>query len=102
MPYTKAINLILVASSLMVIGSVQAQVNQQENGVIQNNRSDRAEKRSERREDRAGRREQRRENRAERKSNRAEKRSERRENRASNKGRSQRISANRASGGRRK
>lgn len=73
MPYTKAINLILVAASLMVIGSAQAQVNQQENGVIQNNRSDRAEKRS-----------------------------ERRENRASNKGRSQRISANRASGGRRK
>jgi len=61
------------AASLMVIGSAQAQVNQQENGVIQNNRSDRAEKRS-----------------------------ERRENRASNKGRSQRISANRASGGRRK
>ena len=73
MPYTKTIKLILVASSLMAIGSVQAQVDQQENEVIQENRSDRAEQRG-----------------------------EHRENRTAHKGRSQRISANRASGGRRR
>jgi hypothetical protein len=76
--------LILVASSLLAIGSVQAQVDQQENEVIQENRSDRAEQRGERRENRAGRRDQ------------------RSENRSAHKGRSQRISANRASGGRRR
>jgi hypothetical protein len=80
---TKIIKLILVASSIMGIGSVQAQVDQQENEVIQDNRSNQAEQRSERRENRAGQRDQ------------------RRENRAAHKGRAQRISVNRASGGRR-
>ena len=84
MPYTKTIKLILVASSLMAIGSVQAQVDQQENEVIQENRSDRAEQRGERKENRSGRRDQ------------------RRENRTAHKGRSQRISVNRASGGKRR
>ncbi len=84
MPYTKTIKLILIASLLMAIGSVQAQADQQKNEVIKDNRGDRAEQRSEHRENRAGRRDQRRENRAERK------------------GRTQRISVNRASGGRRR
>ncbi len=34
MPYTKTIKLILVASSLMAIGSAQAQTDQQEDEVI--------------------------------------------------------------------
>jgi len=91
MPYTKTIKLILVASSLIAIGNVQAQVDQQENEVIQENRSDWAEQRGDRRE-----------HRAEHRSDRAEQRGERRENRTAHKGRSQRISANRVSGGRRK
>ena len=40
MPYTKIIKLILVATSLMAIGSVQAQEDQQENELKQDNRSD--------------------------------------------------------------
>ena len=76
--------MILVASSLLAIGSVQAQINQQENEVIQENRSDRAEQKGERRENRAGRRDQ------------------RSENRTAHKERSQRIGANRASGGKRR
>ena len=43
MSYTKTLKLILVASSLMAIGSVQAQADQQEDEVIQDNRGDRAE-----------------------------------------------------------
>ena len=95
MPYTKTIKLMLVASSLMAIGSVQAQVDQQENEVIQENRSDRAEQRGERRSDWT-------EQRSERRENRSGQREQRRENRTAHKGRSQRISANRASGGRRR
>ena len=84
MSYTKTLKLILVASSLMAIGSVQAQVDQQKNEIIQENRSDRAEQRGERRENRAGRKEQ------------------RKENRTAHKGRSQTTSTNRASGGKRR
>jgi len=43
MPYTKTIKLILIASSLMAIGNIQAQVDQQKAEIIQNNGSDRAE-----------------------------------------------------------
>lgn len=85
MPYMKTIKLVLVATSLIAMGSVLAQADTQKIETIEdNNRSDRAEHRSEHRENRAGRREQ------------------RRENFTAHRGRSQGTSANRASGGRRR